>query len=200
MNFLLARLVTVQLQAKLSQADDVKIALHHFQRREFLRDKKHGFALVQSRRNHVGDRLRLARARRTFDDEIASFPCLQDGRVLRTVRFYNERNIVSDRMVVGNIDTAIASFFCLRKTAFEDLLDERVLQQSASLGPASRVEVDIHPHLREGEEADERSLLDLPSLAASNRSRHLGEVFLRISRFLPKLWQVEAEVRAQALH
>lgn len=65
-------LVRMEFDAMVAQPMFAQAAIHHVQRRRLLRDEQHRLAHAQAVRDHVGDRLTLARTRRSDDHEITT--------------------------------------------------------------------------------------------------------------------------------
>ena len=74
--------VTVQFETDIAEPSAVQATFHHVQRSHLLCHKQHGPPVFDSRRYHIGDRLRLACPRRALHNQIASAPHLLDNNGL----------------------------------------------------------------------------------------------------------------------
>ena len=83
-------LVAVNFQAEHAKAGIVEASPNHFKGSEFFGDKENRLASRQRCRDQIRDGLRLASARRTFDNQIPSSKCVHERAVLRTVGIPNE--------------------------------------------------------------------------------------------------------------
>ena len=68
----LVGLVAVELEARVAQVDGVEAALHDLQRGHLLGDEEDRLAAGERLADQVGDGLRLARPRRSLDDQVAA--------------------------------------------------------------------------------------------------------------------------------
>ena len=86
--------MAVDLQAEHAEPGIVQTAADDFKRGELLGDKEHGLASGKRRRDQIRDGLRLAGARRTFDDQILPAKRMHEGAVLGAVGVPDEvRNV-----------------------------------------------------------------------------------------------------------
>ena len=142
-------LVAVQLQAGRAQAQGIKAALHYFEGRHFLGHEQHRFARPDGLGQQVSNGLRLARARRPLNQQVAPLVHRQQRQQLRRVGI--EHLVQLGGGGVGIQQSLVAGTGRgILKTGprAQQRLDGRVAQQRGRRGPAGRVEVAVEQQLR----------------------------------------------------
>jgi hypothetical protein len=162
---LLLRLVRVQLETEVAEAGRRQPALHDLERRHLFGDEQDGLAAGQALRDQVGDRLRLAGARRALQDEALAGLCGQHGGQLRGVAVERREQLghrdrvdvagSGQRPLIGERLAAVAGQVAHHRRF------EEVLGAGRQVGP--------HDELGEREDAERRAALDRPADLAGHR-------------------------------
>ena len=181
----LARLVGVQLQAERREADLAQAALHHFEGGALLGDEEDRAPRGHARSDQVRDRLRLAGAGRTVQDEIAAALRGEDGGELRGVgRERAERlRLVADAVHLRGLHGRDA--VVKRAAALHEVRDDGRLREVVQ----ARREVLPHEELAEREAAEPDFGEHLPAFERAHRGAerredgvHVDAVFVRRER------------------
>ncbi|MNU89669.1 hypothetical protein D3C71_795150 [compost metagenome] len=180
----LVGLVAVQLQAQRPQPDVLQPPLDHLQCRHLLRDEQHLAPIAHRSGDQVGDRLRLARARRALDDQVVTASHAFDGQCLRAVA-------VHDVLELGGRDERIQEARARArqravigvKAIAEQAGHQTVAVDLLALGPLFRVQIEKHQQLGEREEPQlqcvvEHAPLRLGRNAFAHRRQIGGDVEL----------------------
>ena len=161
------RLVAVDFQAEHAEAGIVQTAADNFKRGELFGDKEHRFASGKRCRDQIRDGLRLAGARRTFDDQILSAKRMNERAVLGAVGVPDEMRNVFYQLGCINRDTLPQARY---SGFFEPSNNSRTSGCWAMLWPAGHVFGSRSRYIR-----------SLPKLrSASVMCRRMDQAFLEL--------------------
>jgi len=139
----LVRFVAVQLQAQGAKAHLYQPPLYHLQCGHLLRDEQHPFSVMHGRSDQVGNRLRLARARRSLDHQVAAPADLLDHGGLGAVGIHHVQAALGRQVRV--------EWFLLGKqpglrckTGPQQRHHQRMLGQGTFARPLRRVQIAVH--------------------------------------------------------
>ena len=192
--------MAVQFEASVAQVDGVEAAFHDLERGHLLRDEEDGSAAGERLADQVGDRLGLARARRSLDDQVAPVHGVEHREGLRAVRVDHRVQAGLAQVAVGVPFLAEFRGLVREAAAAEELLHERMVGRAVLFGPARQVEVLVDEQLAEREEVQvDLVALDGPArLLGGHRPLDSGEVVLDVEVILRRhLGEAHVEVLLQ---
>ena len=194
-------LIGVHFEAERTQAHLFEAFLHHAERSHLFSHKKHAFALEKGIGYQVGDSLRLTRTRRAVKDKGVPHSCFENGSHLRRVDSHRQRQTVGAQFLVLILERSDEFIGLPSQPLLHKAANNRIIAHHLAMA----VNVVPHQELIEGENAEHRLLLHIPSLLIAHGRAEDGKNLFHIHAVVVERQRIESgngdiEILSQKFH